>query len=218
MTKKVKITIDGKQIEADSGEILLWAALRNDIYIPHLCAIQENEEPYTSCRMCFVEVEGIEKPVTACTQIVSEGMVVNTRGEKSLELVKTGFELIMASHDLDCKNCAKNGNCELQKIAKHLKVSLKPKRFEKILRDLPVDDSHADFSYNPNRCVLCGRCTWTCKNKLGHGTLGFSYRGFKRRVTILGDKPMGEAVCDNCLECVKACPVGALVIKNKDRK
>lgn len=211
--KKVNITIDNKQISATEGENLLWVALDNGIYIPNLCAIRDRLEPEASCRLCFVEVEGKSRPVTACTESVVDGMVVNTRGEKALELALCGFELIMASHPVECSNCPKNRTCELQKIAHHLGTRLKTQRFRKILRELPVDDSHPLIRYDPNKCVLCSRCVWVCRKRLGIGVLGFAHRGFRRVVTTFGDMPLGETGCEVCGECVSVCPVGALVSK-----
>ncbi|MCJ7790905.1 MAG: 2Fe-2S iron-sulfur cluster-binding protein [Dehalococcoidia bacterium] len=211
--KSVSLTIDGKKIGAARGEKVLWAALDNDIYIPNLCAIREKSEPFASCRLCFVEVEGKDNPVTACTTPVTEGMVVNTQGAKALRLVRTALELLLASHPVDCAHCLKNGSCELQRIAEHLGVKLKTKRFRKILPELPIDSSSPLFIYDPNKCVLCGRCVWVCQEKLGKGTIGFAYRGFRRMVTTFGDEPMGRSSCQDCSECVAVCPVGALVFR-----
>jgi len=214
----VSLTIDGKKITASEGTKLLWAALDNGIYIPNLCALRDSSEPMSACRLCFVEVEGKEKPVTACTEAVTEGMVVNTRGEKALRLVRTAFELLMASQVVDCAHCARNGSCELQKIAHHLKVKLTSKRFRKLLRELPVDDSNPLFIYDPNKCVLCGRCIWVCQQRLGIGVLGFAHRGFKRMVTTFGGEPIGESTCQECGDCVRVCPTGALVFKDGKKK
>lgn len=211
--RKVSLIIDGKRITAGEGEKLLWAALDNGIYIPNLCALRDKTEPAAACRLCFVEIEGRKHPVTACTETVTEGMVVNTRGERALRLARNAFELIMASHPVDCAHCAANGACELQKIARHLKARLKPKRFKKLLRELPVDDSNPLFTYDPNKCVLCGRCVWVCRQRLGIGMLGFAHRGFQRIVTTFGDEPFGNFRCQECGECVNVCPSGALAFK-----
>ena len=211
--KSVSLTIDGKKIGAALGEKVLWAALDNGIYIPNLCAIRERSEPFASCRLCFVEIEGRDVPVTACTEPVAEGMVVNTKGTKALRLSRTALELILASHPVDCAHCPKSSSCELQKIAKHLGVKLKTKRFRKILSELPIDSSSPLFIYDPNKCVLCGRCVWVCQEKLGKGSIGFAHRGFRRMVTTFGDEPMGGSSCQDCSECVAVCPVGALVFK-----
>jgi len=211
--KTVSLTIDGKKITARQGSKLLWVALDNGIYIPNLCALRDANEPAAACRLCFVEVEGKEQPVTACTQTVTEGMVVNTKGSKALRLSRSGFELLMASHPVDCARCPASGSCELQKIAAHLGIKLKSKRLKKLLRELPVDDSNPLFIYDPNKCVLCGRCVWVCQQRLGVGVMGFAHRGFRRAVTTFYDEPIGQTECLECGDCVKACPTGALSFK-----
>jgi bidirectional [NiFe] hydrogenase diaphorase subunit len=211
--KMVALTIDGKKIKAPQGEKVLWAALANGVYIPHLCARHDSSAPDASCRLCWVEIEGKNRPVTACTETVAEGMVVNTRGAMALRLARTALELLLASNEVDCAHCAKSGSCELQKIAAHLKVKITTKRFRKILRNLPVDDSSPLFVYDPNKCVLCGQCIWVCCQRLGIGALGFAYRGFNRRMTTFEDKPIGQTECARCGDCVAACPTGALCFK-----
>ena len=211
--KDISITIDGKKIRAHPGQTILWAALNNGIYIPNLCAIREKAYPSASCRLCFVEVEGESEPVVACTQPVKEGMVVHTRGKNALRLARTSAELILSSHPVDCGHCLKNRSCELQKIAKHLGIKLTPKRFRKLERNLPLDASSPFFTYDPNKCVLCGKCVWVCQEKLGIGNIGFTRRGFKRMVSTFQDKPIGQSVCGKCGECVKVCPVGSLMFK-----
>ena len=213
--KEVFLTIDGQKIIATEGEKILWAALENGIYIPNLCAIRDKAEPSAACRLCFVEVEGGDEPVTACTEPVLEGMVVHTRKEMALRLARTSAELLLASHPLDCGHCQKDRPCELQKIAKHLGLKLKTNRFRRCERNLPVDESSSIFIYDPNKCVLCGRCVWVCREQLGIGAIGFTQRGFKRRVSTFENKPLAESRCKQCIECVKVCPVGALTFKNK---
>jgi bidirectional [NiFe] hydrogenase diaphorase subunit len=208
--KTVSLIIDGKEIKAPQGQKVLWAALDNGIYIPNLCALREEETPEASCRLCWVEIKG--RTVSACTETVEEGMVVDTRGAVALRLARTALELLLASNDVDCANCAKSGSCELQKIAAHLKVKLSAKRFRKIRRNLPIDDSSPEFVYDPNKCVLCGRCIWVCR-RLGIGALGFAYRGFNRRMTTFADEPMAKSGCQGCAKCVVVCPTGALTLK-----
>ncbi len=215
--RTVSLTIDGKEMTAREGETLLWVALENGIYIPNLCAIRDKPEPLAACRLCFVEIEGEERPVTACTETVTKGMIVNTRGERALRLARSGFELIMASHPVDCAHCARSGSCELQKIAHHLKAKLKSKRLKKLQRELPIDDSHPLYIYDPNKCVLCGRCVWVCRQHLGVGIFGFAHRGFQRVMTTFGDAPMGDSRCEHCDECISVCPTGALVFKDIQR-
>lgn len=216
--KTIHLFIDGKEIKCSKGETLLWAALDNGIYIPNLCAMREMSEPYGACRLCYVEVEGEDWPVTACTTKVREGLVVNTKGTKALRLARTALELIMSNHPVDCTHCLKSGSCELQKIAKYLGVKLKTKRFRKFLRDLPIDETSPVFTYDPNKCVLCGKCVWLCQKKLGTRAIGFAYRGFQRRVTTFDDEPVGLSECKDRIELVEICPVGAFGAKNKGDK
>jgi len=211
--KTVSLTISGKEVKARQGDKVLWAALDNGIYIPNLCALRDASESAASCRLCWVEIKGKSKPVTACTETVKEGMVVNTGGEGALRLARTALELFLASNVVDCAHCPASGSCELQKIAGYLGVKLKTKHFRKILRNLPLDASSPLFSYDPNKCVLCGRCIWVCRQRLGIGALGFAHRGFNRRLTTFGDEPIGEAKCEGCGDCVTVCPTGALCFK-----
>jgi len=211
--RDISLTIDGKQIKAHEGDKILWAALGNGIYIPNLCAIREKMQPAASCRLCFVEVEGEEEPIPACAEPVKEGMVVNTRGKNALRLARTAGNLILASHPVDCGHCLKNRSCELQRIAKHLGIKLKTKRFRKLERNLPIDESSSVFNYDPNKCVLCGKCVWVCRELLEIGAIGFTRRGFKRIVSTFQDKPIAESICNQCAECVKVCPVGSLTFK-----
>ena len=210
--KQISLIIDDKKVTSKEGRSILWAALDNGIYIPNLCAIREKEEPSASCRLCFVGVEGKPDPVPACAEKVAEGMVVTTGGEKARRLAKTALELLLASHKVDCKNCSANGSCELQKAAKHLGVKLSTKRFKKILKDIAPDESSPAVIYDPNKCVLCGKCVWMCANH-GTGTIGFAHRGFDRMVTTFGDQPLATSSCTGCADCISVCPVGALSLK-----
>ncbi|MBA7656961.1 NADPH-Fe(3+) oxidoreductase subunit alpha [subsurface metagenome] len=210
--KLVTLTIDGAEVKAEQGANLFWAALDNGFYIPNLCAVREVDPPFASCRLCFVEIEGRNAPVTACTETVSDSMVVRLNTPRVQRLRNTAFELLLSHHHLDCRNCAKNRNCELQNIASRLGLKLKLKRFRPIPRELPVDSSHPLFTYDPNKCVMCGKCVWVCHEQ-GTGILDFAFRGIDTIVTTLAGMPLAEAGCNSCLACVAVCPVGALVAK-----
>ena len=212
--KNVSLTIDEKKVTAPAGDNILRVALDNGIYIPNLCYIEDKPEPNAACRLCFVEIEGEDTPVTACTREVAEGMVVRTRGETALALARAGFELLMASHPVDCAHCAANRACELQDIAKHLGCKLKTKRYRLLLRDLPIDESNSLFTLDPNKCVLCGRCVWVCHQRSDTALLGFARRGFDRVITTFYDEPVGNR-CLKCGDCVKVCPTGALALKSE---
>jgi len=211
--KEISFTIDGKKIKANEGENILFAAFKSGIYIPNLCANRERTEAAASCRLCFVEVEGEVEPVTACTEQVKEGMVVHTKSKFALRLARTAAELLLSNHPLDCSHCSKSRFCELLKIAKHLGIKVKANRFRRLERNLPIDESSSVFIYDPNKCVLCGKCVWVCQEQLGIGAIGFTRRGFKRVVSTYQDTPLAESRCTQCGECVKLCPVGALTFK-----
>jgi len=210
--KPVILTIDGVEVKAQQGTNLLWAALDNGLYIPNLCAMRETDPPFASCRLCFVEIEGRSAPVTACTETVSDGITVYLNTPKAQRLRSTAFELLLSHHHLDCRNCAKNRNCELQNIASRLGLKLKLKRLRRIPRELPIDSSHPLFTYDPNKCVLCTKCVQVCHDQ-GTGILDFAFRGINTVVTTLAGIPLAEVACDSCLACVAVCPVGALVAK-----
>ena len=221
--KTVNITIDDKTLEVPEGKKILWAALENDIYIPNLCAVKDIKRPPASCRLCFVEVEGKESPVTACTQKATEGMVIKTRSERLDRLVETAFNLLMSDHDLNCKECPKNRNCELQKIAKERGLKLKQKKFNDLQEvneeksscscKEEIDDSPKIFAINRKRCVLCGKCVYADRELAKIGAIGFSGRSIKRCVATFQDLPISETSCIECGKCVDMCPVGALYYK-----
>ncbi len=211
--KMVTITIDDKQFMVPEGKRLLWAALENGVYIPHLCALEEEEKPSAGCRLCFVEIEGFLNPVTSCTQPVKEGMIVRTRSKRIDRMVKNGFELLLSNHRLNCGKCAANGSCELQKIARERGLKLRVSRMRKLENDAPIDDSPENFSYDPAKCVLCGRCVWVDHNMAKVGAIGMVRRGMSRRVATFGETALAESNCTQCGECVRACPVGALAVK-----
>ncbi len=210
---KLTLTIDGNEVTAQDGATVLRAALDNGIYIANLCTLDGEAAPMAACRLCFVEVEGKDEPVTACTEPITEGMVVATRGEGAMRLARRSFELLMASHALDCAHCGKLGTCQLHTIAHHLHTRLKSKRLRALSRGLPVDDSHPRIVYDPNKCVLCGRCVATSRRGAGDGTPGFAHRGFERVVTTFEDIPLGEAAVGLDSSCVDVCPTGALLPK-----
>jgi len=216
--KTVSLLIDNQKISAPEGANLLQVALENGIYIPNLCANRERDFPFAGCRLCLVEVKGYPEPVTACTEIVREGMVVSTNTEKVKRLQRTAFELLLSTHRVDCGHCWKNKKCELQKIASYLRIKLKSTRFRLILKNLPPDDSHPLFLYDPDKCVLCGKCVWVCREKMKIGYLNFAYRGSEMQVTAFINDDEIEAClqfCSQCMKCVEACPVGALAPKNE---
>jgi len=209
----LKLRVDNQEIETKEGKTLLQACLDNRIYIPNLCYLENMESPSASCRMCFVEIEGIPQPVPSCTVQVRDDMVVKTDTPAVRQLQRTALRLLLSVHDVDCKNCHANKNCELQNIAKFLKVGLKPKHLERYLKETQIDETHPFLNHYPNRCVLCGKCVHICREKHGQSVLTFAKRGFDTVISMYRATDVSSHTCEDCGTCVEACPVGALALK-----
>jgi NADH dehydrogenase/NADH:ubiquinone oxidoreductase subunit G len=119
------------------------------------------------------------KLMPACQIPVAEGVTVKTDTPKVKDQQRATLEFLLLNHPVDCAHCLKSGSCELPRIAKHLGVKLNTKKFKKFLRDRPIDETSSAWIYEPNKCVLCGKCVWYCQEKLNNRTIGFAYRGFK---------------------------------------
>ncbi|MDY6880302.1 MAG: 2Fe-2S iron-sulfur cluster-binding protein [Desulfatiglans sp.] len=210
----VKLLIDDKEIKADEGKTLLNTCLDNEIYIPNLCHIEEMESPPVSCRLCFVEIEGEERPVASCAVKVKEGMIVKTDTPAVRRLQRSAFQFLMSVHDVDCAHCPSNKKCELQRIAKFLKIGLKPKRLSQRLKEPPIVQDHPFLTYHPNRCVLCGKCVFVCQRLNGGSILSFAKRGLETVISFYGHTDQETLDCEKCRACVTICPVSAITFHN----
>jgi predicted molibdopterin-dependent oxidoreductase YjgC len=169
--------------------------------------------PPASCRLCFVEIEGEDKPLPSCTVTVKAGMVVKTATQSVRRLQRAAFKLLMSVHEVECGHCPANKKCALQHIAQFLKVGLKPKDLEHHLKETAIDEAHPLLNYYPNRCVLCGKCVFVCKDQHGQALLTFAQRGLDTVISSYGEKDMPNPPCEKCLACVDVCPVSALTLK-----
>jgi bidirectional [NiFe] hydrogenase diaphorase subunit len=127
---------------------------------------------------------------------------------------KTALQLLLSVHDVDCKNCPANRNCALQEMAKFLKVALKSKSFGRLLKETRIDERHPFLEYYPNRCVLCGKCVYVCRQHQNRVGLTFAKRGIDTVVSFYGRPHTEPPPCDSCQACVEVCPVAALVAKS----
>ena len=209
---KISLTIDGLKVTAAKGSTVLKAALENGIYIPHLC-YDPGLEPAGVCRLCLVEIEGRGLTVS-CRTLVEEALVIHTESPEINKARRTTCELLIANHHSDCLSCAKNNQCELQRIASYL--GIKEERLKQLrqpAKRLPLDTSNPFFDRNPNQCVLCGICVQTCEELQGVSAIDFVFRGYNTTIGTFGNKPIKESTCESCGECVVRCPVGALTPK-----
>jgi bidirectional [NiFe] hydrogenase diaphorase subunit len=209
----INITVDDREIQVGEGANLLKVCLDHEIYIPNLCYLDMLEHPPASCRLCFVEIEGHHQPVPSCQMEVLENMVVKTETPAVRRLQRTALELLLSVHHVDCGHCPANKKCELQKIARFLKVGLKPKRLEHFPKSQETMDDHPSLNHHPNRCVLCGKCIQVCREANGAPLMDFADRGFKTLIRFYGEKRLNPLPCEECRRCMNVCPVGALTLK-----
>ncbi len=207
----IELTIDGTKVQSKPGTRVLKAALDAGIYIPNLCYIPEAELPFGGCRLCYVDVEG-RGLVTACTQPVRDGLVIHTQTPEVSKVRQTAFKLLLAYHHLDCRICWKNKNCELQKIASKVKVKLKrPEEFRGLPTEWePLDTTNPFITYDPNRCILCGKCVWVCGEKNKQSFIDFAFRGYRTRLNLSAVPSTPGNKCASCGECIAICPTAAL--------
>lgn len=209
----ITLTIDNQTITAVPEASILRACLDNGIFVPHLCHMEGRRPAPASCRLCFVSVQGLAQPVSACATPVESGMVVNTASEAARRLQRSALKLLLSTHDADCGHCPANRRCQLQQLCRRLQVPLKPKDLVRKLKKETLDKTHPCLDYYPNRCVLCGRCIHVCEKKNGRAGMAIANRGLKTVISFYGTPAQLKTDCSTCLACAAVCPVGALVLK-----
>ena len=204
----MRITIDGKEIEAREGQSVLEAALAAGVFIPHLCS-HPDLEAKGGCRLCSVEIEGTEGAVPSCETEAKDGMKVTVNGPEADKVRRTAMELILATHPEDCTGCPKYGKCELQSMYQYLGVS--PARWRKKARSVANDDSNPLISHLFTRCVRCGRCIRACQDLRGVKVLDYIQTPAGMRAGIPDGKSLKEAGCRFCGACIEVCPTGSIM-------
>lgn len=211
--KKVGLTIDGQEIRVASGTTVLEAAQTIGIYIPTLCH-DPHLEPYGACRLCIVRIDGMRGLPTSCTTPVQQGMVVTTEDEEITRVRRGIIELVLADHPPECLTCLKSDECELLQVASYLGVEKwSLDRLQKRTKVMELDTSNPAFDFDPNKCILCGKCVRVCKEIVGLGAIDFAERGYETRVSTFAGVNWSETICQSCGECVEHCPTGALMPK-----
>ena len=214
----VTLTIDGQRVTVPAGTSVMAAAMMAGTQVPKLCAT-DSLEPFGSCRLCLVEIDGRRGTPASCTTPAEAGMVVRTQSDKLARLRKGVMELYISDHPLDCLTCAANGDCELQDMAGA--VGLREVRYEDGANHvhkssdlyLPKDESNPYFTYDPAKCIVCNRCVRACEEVQGTFALTIAGRGFDSRVAA-GPTSFFDSECVSCGACVQACPTATLTEKS----
>ena len=202
----VTITIDKKTVQVPKGITILEAAKQNGIPIPTLCYLKDINE-IGACRVCLVELEGKERLITACNNVVEEGMVIYTNSPKVRQARITNVRLILSQHDCNCPTCVRSGNCSLQKLANDLGIIRVP--YEKQLfhsrwtKNFPL-------LRNYEKCIKCMRCIQICDKVQNMHVWDLANTGSRTTVDVTGNRILEESDCALCGQCITHCPVGAL--------
>lgn len=200
------IYINEKKYPFKEGDTVLEVAKRNNIYIPVMCYL-DKITPTGACRLCLVEIEGLDKPAAACVTYALDGMKVFTDTEKVMKDRKRMLDFVLIKHPLDCPICDKAGECMLQDTAYEFGINEESVPSEK--PDKPVFDWNFIIN-DTNLCVMCERCVKVCHEITGCSALKIEERGFNN---IINTTDGTELSCDFCGLCVDYCPVGALLDK-----
>jgi len=208
MAKIIKAKINGILLRVEEGTTILEAAKRVQIKIPTLCK-HPDLPPSASCGICIVKNKGSHKMLRSCCTPLDEGMDIITHDPEIVEIRRTVIELILSNHPNDCLKCARNNQCELQKLTADF--GIKDESFPQFLRDLPIDTSTRAVDLDPKKCILCGRCVHVCQELQDVWALSFLERGMKTRISPAGDIQLADSPCVKCGQCSAHCPTGAFV-------
>ena len=209
----VTLEIDGFKVTVPAGTSIMRAAASIGIDIPKLCAT-DSIEPFGSCRLCVVQIEGGRGMPASCTTPAAAGLKVVTQNQKLADVRRWVMELYISDHRLDCLTCSANGDCELQDMAGA--VGLREVRYNPVETHLHAakDESNPYFSFDPSKCIVCSRCVRACEETQGTFALTIDGRGFDSKVSPGQNQPFMDSECVSCGACVQACPTATLMEKS----
>jgi iron-only hydrogenase group A len=204
----VSIEINDKKVSVPFGTTILDACRENQIHVPTLCHHKDLCVAGV-CRICVVDVEGMRTLQTACTYPIISPMKIKTSSPDVRKARRHIVDLLLSEHYGECYVCARNQNCELQKLAKEYGVD--NYSFDHVTSPkYPVDRSSASVIRDMNKCVMCKRCVRTCIDLQEAGALESLNRGNETHIGTFLDKPLADVICINCGQCINRCPTGAL--------
>ncbi|MGC9449981.1 MAG: NADH-dependent [FeFe] hydrogenase, group A6 [Oceanipulchritudo sp.] len=201
------ISINNREYEVEDSLTILEAARLAGIELPTLCKM-ENHPAIGACRLCVVEVEGARTLQAACSVPVREDMRIHTRTHRVREARRTVVELLLSEHCGDCQTCSRNGDCELQDVAREL--GIREIRYPGEKCAAGVDDSTPALLRDVGKCIKCRRCVTVCNEVQGVGALYPQGRGFDTRIGPAFTMDLADVPCVQCGQCAAVCPVGAI--------
>lgn len=202
----VKLLIDKKAVEVREGTTILDAAALAGIPIPSLCYLKGINE-IGACRVCIVEVKGIDKLLPACNNMVEEGMEISTNSPRVRETRRTNVELILSQHNCNCATCVRSGNCNLQKLSNDLGIIKLP--YEKNVEPYNWNDKFP-LIRDAERCIKCMRCIQICDKIQDLNIWDVANTGSRTTVDVSYNRKIKNSDCSLCGQCITHCPVGAL--------
>lgn len=208
MSNTITFTIDGVEVTGAPGQTIMEAADAAGIYIPRLCALEELA-PHGSCRVCTVIVNG--RPQAACTQPITEGMIVENDTEQLLAIRRDIIDMLFVEGNHFCMFCEKSGNCELQALA--YRFGIAAPRYPYLFPKREVDATHPDIFIDRNRCILCGRCVRASRDIDGKNVFEFVGRGIDKRIAVNAEANLADTDAAVTDEAINVCPTGALLKK-----
>jgi NADH-quinone oxidoreductase subunit G len=200
----VNITVDGKKVTAPAGTLLIEACKTVGIEVPSFC-YYPNLSLQGACRMCLVKIEKMPKLQTACTTVISEGMIVTSESDEIKQARKSMLELLLGNHPLDCPVCDAGGECELQDMT--FTYGAAESKFMEAKNHKDEQQWSPVVFFDRPRCILCYRCVRVCGEGMDVWALGVQNRGVS---SVIAPNKEDHLECEECGMCIDICPVGAL--------
>lgn len=203
----VTLTINGQQISVPERTTIMEAAEKVGIHIPHLCFLKDINE-IAACRVCLVELIGVDKLVTACDTECRDGMEISTNSPRVRKIRKMNVELLLSDHRSECTSCVKSGNCTLQTISNDVGIIRSP--FEHNTAEKSRWNEDLPLIRDASKCVKCMRCIQVCEKIQGLGIWDLHGTGHRTTIGVRDNLSFQDSGCILCGQCITHCPVGAL--------